>query len=203
MTDRQLTQTIIFDLGKVICPFDVLIPCRQLAPMCGMEPMQIKQTVFFGESETLFETGRIDEHEFTRQVNQALGLSLSTRELHDIWAPMFELDRAMIALLEELKPTTQLILLSNTSPWHFQWIEDQFDVGRHFDHLVLSYEVGYMKPAEPIYRAALDASRFPDTAIFIDDLQVNVDASIACGLPAVLFESEPKLRAQLQEQGYL
>lgn len=203
MNDRRLTQTIIFDLGKVICPFDVLIPCRKLAPMCGKEPMQIKQTVFFGESETLFETGKIDEHEFTRQVNQALGLSLSTQELHDIWAPMFELDRAMIGLLEELKPTTQLILLSNTSPWHFQWIEDQFDVGRHFDHLVLSYEVGYMKPAEPIYRAALDASRFRDTAIFIDDLQVNVDASISAGLPAILFTDEPRLRVQLKERGCL
>ncbi len=199
MTTRRVTQTLIFDLGKVICPFEVLIPCRKLSSMCGMEPMQIKQTVFFGESETMFETGKIDEHEFTRQVNRVLGLSLSTDELRDIWAPMFELDHAMIALLEELKPTTQLILLSNTSPWHFEWIEKQFAVGRHFDELVLSYDVGYMKPAEPIYRAALDASRFPDTAIFIDDLQVNVDASISAGLPAILFTDEPRLRNQLRK----
>ncbi|MDX9858712.1 MAG: HAD family phosphatase [candidate division Zixibacteria bacterium] len=203
MTTRRVTQTLIFDLGKVICPFEVLIPCRKLAPMCGMEPMQIKQSVFFGEPETLFETGKIDEHEFTRQVNRALGLSLTTDQLRDIWAPMFELDHAMIALLEELKPTTQLILLSNTSPWHFAWIEQQFAVGRHFDELVLSYDVGYMKPAEPIYRAALDASRFRDTAVFIDDLQVNVEASVAAGLPAILFESEPKLREDLEQLGRL
>lgn len=203
MTSRNLHQTIIFDLGKVICPFEVLIPCRALSRLCGVDPMQIKQTVFFGEPEALFETGKINEHEFTRQVNRALNLSLSTDQLRAIWSPMFELDHAMIALLEELKPTTELILLSNTSPWHFAWIEQQFVVGRHFDHLVLSYEVGYMKPAEPIYRAARERSSFPETALFIDDLQVNCDASVSFGLPALLFEGEPQLRVRLRELGRL
>ncbi|MBD3403155.1 HAD-IA family hydrolase [candidate division GN15 bacterium] len=196
-------QTIIFDLGKVICPFDVLIPCRKLTERCGIDPMEIKKLIFFGEPEALFETGKITADQFTAQVNQLLNLNLTTREFHDIWSPMFELDETMVALVDELRPSTQLILLSNTSPWHFEWVDSRYDIRSHFDELVLSYEVGWMKPAEPIYRAALALAEFPDTAIFIDDLEVNVTAAESFGIRAILFQGEHHLRERLNNLGYL
>lgn len=199
----MMTQTIIFDLGKVICPFDVLIPCRKLAERTLLDPHDIKQLIFFGDAETDFETGRSDEHQFTRECNRLLHLSMTVDEFRPIWSDMFELDHAMIDLVEELKGNNQLLLLSNTSPWHFAWVEYNFAISRHFDGLILSYEVGAMKPAEPIYRAALEKADNPATAIFIDDLPENVIAAERLGIRSLLFQGEPHLRAKLREMNLL
>lgn len=195
----MMSQTIIFDLGKVICPFDVLIPCRKLAERTMLEAGEIKQLIFFGDAETDFETGRSDEQQFTRECNRLLNLSMTVEEFRPIWSDMFQLDHGMINLVEELKQNNQLLLLSNTSPWHFAWVEYNFAISRHFDDLVLSYEVGYMKPAEQIYQAALKKADNPTTAIFIDDLPENVIAAERLGIRSLLFESEAQLRARLRE----
>jgi putative hydrolase of the HAD superfamily len=199
----MMSQTIILDLGKVMCPFDVLIPCRKLAERTMLDPHDIKQLIFLGEPEIDFETGRSDEQQFTRECNRLLNLSMTVDEFRSIWSDMFQLDHAMMSLVEELKRDNQLLLLSNTSPWHFAWVEYNFAISRHFDGLILSYEVGAMKPDEPIYRAALKKADNPDTAIFIDDLPENVIAAERLGIRALLFQGEPHLRAKLRELNIL
>lgn len=195
--------TIIFDLGKVICPFDVLIPCRKLAELCGIDPRQIKEMIFFGETESEFETGRIGEQQFTRDVNKLLNLTLTVDELRAIWSDMFELDRSMVSLVEEVRSDNQVMLLSNTSPWHFDWVEYHYAIRRHFDRCILSYEVGYMKPHEEIYKAALAKAEHPNTAIFIDDLLVNVKAAQEQGITSLQFHTESQLREELADLGVL
>ena len=195
--------TVIFDLGKVICPFEVLIPCRKLSEKCGIDPKQIKELIFLVEPEAEFETGRIGERQFTRDVNKLLNLNLTVDELRAIWSDMFELDRGMVGLVEEVRSDNQVMLLSNTSPWHFDWVEYHYAIRRHFDACILSYEVGYMKPHEEIYKAALAKAEHPNTAIFIDDLIVNVKAAQECGLTAIHFHSELQLREELIDLGVL
>lgn len=196
-------QTIIFDLGKVICPFDVLIPCGKLSELCGISPQQIKELIFFGEPESSFETGQIGEEQFTRDINKLLNLTLTVDELRAIWSDMFELDRSMVSLVEEVRSDNQVMLLSNTSPWHFDWVEYHYAIRRHFDHCILSYEVGYMKPHEEIYKAALAKAENPNTTVFIDDLIVNVKAAQECGITSIQFHSETQLREELLDLGIL
>ena len=45
-----------------------------------------------------------------------------------------------------------------------------------FDHLILSYEVGCMKPDARFYQAAVAAAGVPaESCVFIDDLPENVE----------------------------
>ena len=60
--------------------------------------------------------------------------------------------------------------------------------------LILSHEVGSVKPEEKIYRAVEEASGFSTKEHFyIDDIQEYVDAAKILGWDAVLFESYDKL----------
>jgi putative hydrolase of the HAD superfamily len=155
------------DLGQVICPFDLMIPCRKLSAMNGRDPMQIKKEVFFGQVERDFETGKIGGETFTRRCNDLLGLSLSVESFRQLWCDMFSFNPSALALVDELRSSSQLLLLSNTCPWHIEHVENLFDLRRHFDDWILSYEIGAMKPDRLIYEAAVKRlrSRCEATAI--------------------------------------
>jgi putative hydrolase of the HAD superfamily len=59
-----------------------------------------------------------------------------------------------------------------------------------FDDLIFSAEVGFAKPDRRIFDRALDRLRVqPAEAIFIDDVQGNVEAAQAIGMAGIRFVS--------------
>lgn len=73
-----------------------------------------------------------------------------------------------------------------------------------FRDIVVSGEVGLLKPDPAIYYLALD--RFglrPADALFVDDRLINVEASEAVGLRAHLFTDADGLRERLEAEGLL
>jgi HAD superfamily hydrolase (TIGR01509 family) len=96
------------------------------------------------------------------------------------------------------------LLLSNTNAVHFDWIRENYPILRHFDGLVLSYEVGHMKPAPEIYREAVRlAGCRREQCYFTDDTAANVEGAIREGLDAVQFVSSDQLRSDLAARGVL
>jgi putative hydrolase of the HAD superfamily len=76
------------------------------------------------------------------------------------------------------------------------------DLLRHFDDLVLSYEVKAMKPQPEIYREALArAGCCPAECFYTDDIAAYVDAARGMGIDSVLFESRPQLEGELRRRG--
>ncbi|MCP4491491.1 MAG: HAD-IA family hydrolase [Gammaproteobacteria bacterium] len=70
----------------------------------------------------------------------------------------------------------------NTSDLHWQHLMTAFGLDKICHDRLASFEVGAMKPAPEIFAAA--CGRFdlrPETTIFIDDLDANVQGAIACG----------------------
>ena len=60
-------------------------------------------------------------------------------------------------MLEGLRRRYHLVLVSNTNALHFEMIRETYaHLLRHFDDLVLSYEVRAMKPQPEIFQAALE-----------------------------------------------
>ncbi len=75
------------------------------------------------------------------------------------------------------------------------WPEARTSIQEHinasmFDDLIFSAEVGLAKPDRRIYTLALERLQVqPAEAIFIDDVQANVEAAQAIGLVGIRFES--------------
>jgi len=71
--------------------------------------------------------------------------------------------------------------------------------GDTFDDLIFSAEVGLAKPDRRIYELALDRLRVqPTEAIFIDDVQTNVEAAQAIGLAGIRFENTAQTMAEIE-----
>ncbi len=74
----------------------------------------------------------------------------------------------------------------------------------HFEDLIVSGEHGIVKPDPRIYELAIARCRLePAKTVFVDDLQVNVEAARACGLHALRFTSPEQLRGDLAALGVL
>ena len=69
-----------------------------------------------------------------------------------------------------------------------------------FDTVVISAEVGMRKPEEGIFLyAARSLGLTPQECVFIDDIEANVDAAVACGMAGVLHTDAAATAAALQD----
>jgi HAD superfamily hydrolase (TIGR01509 family) len=107
-------------------------------------------------------------------------------------------------LLAELKDQGKyrLATLNNESRELNEYRLDAFKLRTLFDYFICSGYVHEMKPAEGIYRSAIDISGFDArTGLFIDDKEENCEAARAVGLNAIRFVTPGQLREELRGYG--
>ena len=105
-------------------------------------------------------------------------------------------------MLKDLKRKYPLILVSNTNEAHAEFIRSQYRIFDYFDHHILSYEVGSLKPDAKIFeRAILASGCSPDALFFTDDRAENVEAAKELGMYAHQFVSESRLIEALRQAG--
>ena len=89
--------------------------------------------------------------------------------------------------------------LSNWSWETFALMRDRFEFLDWFEVVIVSGDVGLIKPDPAIYHLTMERiGRQPEECLFIDDNQVNVDAARDIGMDALLFESPEQLAEVLQ-----
>lgn len=198
-----MIKTIIFDLGKVIVPFDFKRGYNRMAPLCSYAPEQIPDRLRTTDLVTRFETGAVEPEVFVKELSAILELKADYQEFCDIWSSIF-LPETLIpeSLLTALKQRYRLLLLSNTNAIHFSMIENAYPLLRHFDHFVLSYRVGAMKPSPKIYQEAIaQAQCRPEECFFTDDILEYVEGARREGIDAEQFQGLEKLEQDLHARG--
>ena len=198
-----MIRTIIFDLGKVIVPFDFKRGYDRLAPLCSLAPVEIPEKLRTCDLVTRFETGQIEPRDFVREISGVLGLRADYDEFCDIWSCVF-LPETLIPddFVARLGERYRLVLLSNTNPIHFEMIERSYPILRHFDACVVSYRVGAMKPSPEIYAEAIrQAQCRAEECFFTDDIPAYVEAAKTAGIDAVQFRDSAQIQSELRARG--
>jgi putative hydrolase of the HAD superfamily len=198
-------KTILFDLGNVIIPFDFRLAYAKLQPLCNYPVTELPDRMRGGGLVRRFESGQIGAEQFVREFSAVLELNISYDEFCDLWTSVF-LPEPLIqeSLLVSLGSRHRLLILSNTNPIHFHMIQANYRLLKHFDHYVLSYEVGALKPAREIFEHAIaQAGCDAGECFFTDDLAVNVEAARKHGMDAVQFQSSAQLENELKVRGLL
>lgn len=203
-----MIRDIVFDLGKVLCPFDWAIAHRRLLPhlpfqrarLVREEPRAFKD--LFREPAIALETGRIDFESFQHIMEQILGIALDRDEFHQIWCDIFSVDDEMVSLGKALSIHYRTWLASNTSKAHYEWILTRFPRVAFYREALLSYEIGIVKPAAAYYRKLIERFALePARSVFIDDLEENVNAAVAAGMHGIHYHDSTRLREQLRTLG--
>jgi glucose-1-phosphatase len=196
-------RTLIFDLGKVLVDFSYDEAYGRMCAASGLAHDEVRSRFLNGSLAADFESGRVDAPQFVAEVNARMGTALSLGDFQELWGSIFHPVPLVPAdLLQSLRRRHRLLLLSNTNPLHFATIGERYPHLGHFDALIVSHEVGAMKPDASIYRAALDQAQCtPGECLFFDDLAENVEGALDAGLNARQFVGREKLLADLAEFG--
>ncbi len=110
-----------------------------------------------------------------------------------------------VALLAELKQAGYpLYGLSNWSAETFAHIRPRYAFFDWFEAILISGEMGLVKPDPRIFRALLDRVRRPAAeCLFVDDGQDNIAAARTLGFRTIRFEAPEQLAAALRRLGIL
>jgi glucose-1-phosphatase len=194
-----MTKTIFFDLGGTIIPFDFQ---RGFTAMARHSPHSIEEIMRRVRSSDLFlrfEKGQIEPCPFVEQFCKLIDCRLDYERFCHLWGIIF-LPETLIqeSLLIGLKSHYRLFSLSNTNAIHFPQVMREYPILEHLQGHVLSYEVGALKPAPEIYRAALARAECPaQECLFIDDIAANIEGARREGIDGIVFENAGQLEGDL------
>jgi HAD superfamily hydrolase (TIGR01509 family) len=150
-----------------------------------------------------FELGTMEEAEFTERFfrdRRAVDGAALRRHMQRSYRWL----DGMEALMAELHAAGhEMHALSNYPAW-WELIEEKLQLSRFLEWSFVSCRTGVRKPDPEAYLGAARAlGRAPGECLFIDDRAANVAAAESVGMPAVLREGTPGLRADLVARGLL
>jgi putative hydrolase of the HAD superfamily len=158
------------------------------------------------------ERGKLTEEVFLEKISGPLRNELGREpEMHgfrEVYFNALEPNEPMIALMRELQASHRMALLTNNvREWEPLW-RTMLPVDEIFELVVDSAYVGMRKPEPEIYELTMERLREAgvdglgtDECLFVDDVEVNIEAARELGMTAVHFETNeqaiPEIRKAL------
>ena len=198
---------LIFDFGNVIAHFDFTRSCERFGRPLGLSGIDFlakAKAAGFVDLLSEYETGKMTSQDFHQRVCDLTGIDVRFEDFATDWGDIFSSNSSVHDLIADLKSQGYALFLgSNTNELHYRHFSRQFkDVLRHFDQLVLSYEVRHIKPNAGFFQAcAAAACRPAKECVFIDDVEENVEGARLAGLIGLLYRDTPGLVEELGKIG--
>lgn len=166
----------------------------------GLARGTIERVVHGSESWRQAQTGRLSDADYWQDV--ARQLKLSGAQLTQLQQDYFsgdQLDTQLIDYIREQRAAGFTVaMLSNDSRALYDKLTAHH-ITSLFDPLVVSVEIGVMKPDAAAYHAVLARlQRHAEETIFIDDMPANIEAAAAVGIHAVHYRAGMDLEAALR-----
>jgi epoxide hydrolase-like predicted phosphatase len=196
----MIIEAVIFDLGGVLLRTEDFSVRERLAERLNMDRHELEQFIFGGESGDKAQRGEISVEQHFENLRYQIGCT--PEEFHRIIDEFFSqdrLDEQLVDFVRHLHKKYKTALLSNAWNDLRQVIADRWHFEDAFDAMVISGEVGLVKPDPKIFRLTLDRLGVTASqAIFVDDFQRNVEAARVIGLQAIRFQTPQQVRDDLK-----
>jgi glucose-1-phosphatase len=142
-------------------------------------------------------TGKITAEESAKRISAIFGLSY---EDYRQQLSLYEVkNQELLDYALELRKTYRTAVLSNVSSWGLERRFSKDELGRYFDVVVASGEIGYVKPEARAYEIVAERLDVRlDECIFTDDLQPYLDGAQAVGIQTILYQNFPQFRTDLE-----
>jgi epoxide hydrolase-like predicted phosphatase len=192
-------KAVFFDLGGVIVRTEFQAPRQQLAERLGMEYDDLDRIVFDSESGRLAALGEVtaDQH----WISILSRLKRPDSELSAMRQEFFAgdiVDRTLVEYIRSLRGKYKTGLISNAwSDLRDFIVREKFDDA--FDKMIISAEVGAMKPEPKIFQIALEQFGVkPKEAVFVDDFYINIEGCEKVGMKGIHFKDAETTLEQLK-----
>jgi HAD superfamily hydrolase (TIGR01509 family) len=192
-------RVVLFDLGNVLVQ---LHPERFWVSLGESDPSRHTR---FGEDVRAmgrgYESGAMTTEEFWSEMMRQVGPGYSHHAVKKAFCdvlpePVF----GMESVVRATSAKAATVLVSNTSPVHFQHCLRTVPCLRHLQRFYVSYQMRVLKPDPAFYRMVIEGEQCdPEAMVFIDDLAENVEGARRAGMQGIVFKDAEQLKRVLEE----
>ncbi len=196
-----MVDALLLDLGNVLAFHDNALLFRKMAEAFATTPEAMKERLDGGLWAKV-NRGQLPGDALRLELARRLGRELSPEAWFALWNCHFTIHDEMARLVEQLVGRVRLVLVSNTHDQHVAYLRPRLPVLERFDGLVLSCELGALKPERAMYQAALDIAGVPaQRAAFFDDVETYASAASALGIHGRVYTTAAAFREQAKALG--
>jgi putative hydrolase of the HAD superfamily len=166
---------------------------RRVALLTGQDPDSLRAR-WIGELRRPAWTGTMHDAELWRRLSG--GVEYDWRALLE---ESYEPGPAA-PFLEHWAECVPLWILSNHRS---HWLEprlERFGVRDHFERVLVSDQLGRVKPDAGAFAPLLEHVAEPDSILFLDDRRRNVDSARSLGIRAIQLDGSPGWRTQVENR---
>ena len=199
-----MIRNILFDMGSVLVDFNPARFTRD-AGLSEEDARLIREELFHSIEWAQLDRGVLDDRQILERMRPRFPERLwpVLERMVCRWDEPPVMIPGMYEVVEALsRQGCGLYLLSNAGLRHDEYWP-RYPVSRFFgDRLLISAHETITKPDPRFYRLALE--RFglePSECLFIDDVPVNAEGAVYCGIPALVFRGAERLRRDLAALG--
>lgn len=198
-----MIKALLFDFGGVLVRTEDWSPRRRWETRLGLAERALDAAVFNSEVARRASRGDGTPADIWAEVARALNLDAAQLDecRRDFWSGD-RLDRALVALIQSLRPRYKTAILSNAWSDARDTFTRLFGLDQAFDLLIISAEEGVTKPDPRVYRLAAERLGVrPEECLFVDDFIENVEGARAVGMQAIHYQPGLDVAAALAAHG--
>jgi len=186
----QGIRNIIFDLGGVIINLSIPSTVAAFSKASG-KPVEEVAALVNSQGFIDYEKGLISDEVFRDHVRKALNWKASDDEIDESWnAMLLDIPANRIQLLERLKKSHRIFLLSNTNEIHWRKFSQilyeqtqQKSMDDYFHRAYYSHRMKMRKPDVEIFDYVLKENQLdPSETLFLDDNLSNLRGAEQAGI---------------------
>ncbi len=183
---------IVFDLGGVLLNINPENSVNQFKAIGLTDTSRIQHEYRENGLFDRLEKGELSPKAFRNQIRQYIDAEVSDQEIDHAWnAMLLDFPHERLLLLQELRKTHKIFLLSNTNIIHWEYYTQKLkeiygvELSDCFEKDYFSHDMGLRKPDTNIYQELLRAENLKaEETLFIDDMYSNVEAARRVGMIA-------------------
>jgi len=200
LTQNYMIKALIFDFGGVLVRTEDYRPRHAWDERLGLPAGSVERAVHHSDLWVQAQLGRITDTTYWQGVAELLYMRQGdVEQLRRDYFSGDRLNHRLVDFIGELRAQGYAVALLSNESLQLNERLRELGISDLFDPIVISAQIGVMKPDPTAYRVVLQELHVaPREAIFIDDMLANVRGAQAVGLHALLFRPETNLREELK-----
>lgn len=198
-------KNIVFDVGNVLVKWDPVSIIRNAFPEV-QDHLQFTQQFFKTGLWYDLNLGKISEQEAILRYHHALNIDKPMLEqlMSKVKESLVPIEGS-VALLEKLHELGfPLYVITDNTHEIMRYLKQKYDFWHMFRGIVVSAEVGYLKPSPHIYTHLLESYQLKaEETLFFDDVPANVEGAQAVNMHSIQFTDVPKCILDLKRMNVI
>lgn len=196
-------KNIVFDVGNVLVRWDPHTIINESFPNHA-SPQSLMEAIFKHQTWYDLNLGLITEAQAITHYHERLNIDKDSLELliQIAKASLLPIQESILLLERLSQMEFKLYALTDNTKEIMHYLKAKYQFWQYFHGVVVSAEIGYLKPAQEIYQHLLATYQLdPKETVFIDDLERNIEGAQKCGIKGVVFKDTSQCIESLKALG--